>query len=75
MNELFSKGSEWRRWDLQVQTILDDGYIELKDYAEELKISHPNEWAKFIGVIGSEEEALKFDSKAYFYTDSTAHHR
>ncbi len=71
MNKTYSKGSVWRRWDLQVQTILDDGYIELKEYAEELKTSHSAEWESFIAVIGSEEDALKFDSKAYFYTDST----
>lgn len=71
MNEIYSKGSEWRRWDLQVQTILDDGYVELKDYAEDLKTSRSDEWESFIAVIGSEEDALKFDSKAYFYTDST----
>ena len=75
MNELFSKGSKWRRWDLQVQTILDDEYIELKDYAEELKISQPDEWRSFIDKIGSEEDALKFDSKAYFFTDSTDEER
>jgi predicted ATPase len=71
MNKTYSKGSVWRRWDLQVQTILDDGYIELKEYAEELKTAHSAEWESFIAVIGSEEDALKFDSKAYFYTDST----
>lgn len=56
---------------MQVQTILDDGYVELKNYAEELKTSHSEEWASFIGKVGSEENALKYDSKAYFYTDST----
>lgn len=71
MNDIYSKGSEWRRWDLQVQTILDDGYIELKEYSEELKKSHSAEWKSFIAKIGSEKDALKFDSKAYFYTDST----
>ncbi len=71
MSKLYPKGSEWRRWDLQVQTILDEGYIELKDYAEELKISDPKEWEAFITSVGSEEDALKFDSKEYFFTDST----
>lgn len=70
MNKLFPKGSEWRRWDLQVQTILDSGYVELKDYAEELKSSKPDEWRDFISLVGSEDEALKFDSKAYFFTGS-----
>ncbi|WP_460231546.1 TrlF family AAA-like ATPase [Aurantivibrio plasticivorans] len=54
-----------------MQTILDDGYVELKNYADELKTSHSEEWASFIGKVGSEENALKYDSKAYFYTDST----
>jgi ABC-type cobalamin/Fe3+-siderophores transport system ATPase subunit len=64
-----SKGSIWRKWDLQVQTILDDGYIELKDYYEDIKKLQPEKWAAFIGVSGSEENALKFDSKEYFYSD------
>lgn len=72
MREIYPKGSEWRRWDLQVQTILDDGYIELKAYANDLKKSHPTEWASFIASVGSEENALKFDSKDYFYTDCTS---
>ncbi|PCI54066.1 MAG: hypothetical protein COB36_11210 [Alphaproteobacteria bacterium] len=71
MNKLFLKGSEWRRWDLQVQTILDSGYVELKNYAEELKLLKPDEWKAFISLVGTEEDALKFDSKAYFFTDST----
>lgn len=57
---------------MQVQTILDDGYVELKDYAEELKSSNPEEWAVFISAVGSEADALKFDSKGYFYTDSSS---
>lgn len=71
MNIVYPKGSEWRRWDLQVQTILDDGYVELKDYAEELKLSNPEEWAMFVSTVGSEADALKFDSKGYFFTDSS----
>ncbi|RUO65405.1 hypothetical protein SAMN06297229_1192 [Pseudidiomarina planktonica] len=69
MDKEFARGSQWRRWDLQVQTILDDGYIELKDYAGELKASHPDEWAAFIAYAGTEEEVLKHDSKSYFFTD------
>ncbi len=56
---------------MQVQTILDDGYVELKDYAEELKASQPDEWESFVSKVGLEADALKYDSKAYFYTDST----
>jgi len=67
----YPKGSEWRRWDLQVQTILDDGYDELKNYAEGLKVSHPVEWSAFVDAVGSEEDVFKFDSKEYFYTVST----
>lgn len=70
MSKIYPRGSEWRRWDLQVQTILDDGYVELKDYADELKVSHPGEWNEFITSVGSEEDALKFDSKEYFFTSS-----
>ena len=33
----YPKGSTWRKWDLQTQTILDDNYIQLGDYSEELK--------------------------------------
>jgi len=69
VSKLYPKGSEWRRWDLQVQTILDDGYIELKKYAKDLKSSHSDEWATFISAVGSEADALKFDSKDYFFTD------
>lgn len=71
MSKSFPQGSQWRKWDLQVQTILDDGYIELKEYAEDLKRTNPDEWATFIETVGSECSALKFDSKAYFFTDST----
>lgn len=68
MNALYSKGSQWRKWDLQVQTILDDGYVELKDYFEELKIAHPEEWHSFVEKVGSEDDALRFDSKEYFFS-------
>ena len=70
MDNTFPKGSEWRRWDLQVQTILDEGYFELKSYAEEIKSNYPNEWKTFISAVGSEVEALRFDSKEYFFTST-----
>ena len=44
MTRMFSKGSEWRRWDLQVQTIIDDGYVELSTYSDALKAAKPVEW-------------------------------
>lgn len=64
----YPKGSEWRRWDLQVQTIIDDGYVELSKYSEELKVSHQPQWKAFTTSMGGEEYALKYDSKDYFYT-------
>jgi len=70
MNTIYPKGAEWRRWDLQVQTILDDGYVELKDYAQDLKQSRPDDWKKFVEAVGSESKAIKYDSKEYFFTDT-----
>ncbi|HCF4204951.1 TPA: hypothetical protein NID94_003989 [Pseudomonas aeruginosa] len=69
--ESYSKGALWRKWDLQVQTILDDNYVELSSYYEDLKQKHPDKWSAFVESVGSEELALKYDSKAYFYTDAT----
>lgn len=69
--ESYSKGALWRKWDLQVQTILDDGYVELASYYEDLKQKKPDQWNAFIASVGSEELALKYDSKAYFHTDAT----
>lgn len=62
----YPRGSEWRRWDLQVQTILDEGYTSLKDYSEALKASDPTRWSQYIAKVGGEPNALLFDSKAYF---------
>ena len=42
------KGSFWSKWDLQVQTILDDDYIQLKDYYTTIK---SNDEAKPIKCI------------------------
>ena len=67
----YKKGSEWRKWDLQVQTILDDNYIELRNYYQELKGNYPEKWDNFIAKVGSESDALKFDSKEYFYTEAS----
>lgn len=64
--ENFNKGSIWRVWDLQVQTILDDGYISLSSYADDLKSSQPDDWARYIAKVGGEENALLFDSIDYF---------
>jgi ABC-type lipoprotein export system ATPase subunit len=66
----FARGSTWRKWDLQVQTILDDGYVSLAEYTKELKDSHPSKWAELCALIGGEELLLKYDSKAYFFNDT-----
>ncbi|MEI6288133.1 MAG: hypothetical protein WCP18_00910 [bacterium] len=66
MNNIYPKGSEWRIWDLQTQTILDDDYITLGDYFEEIKSSNLSGWQQYIAKVGGEENALRFDSKAYF---------
>lgn len=62
----YPKGSEWRKWDLQVQTILDDSYISLSDYANALKEKESSRWEQFVRVVGGEANALLYDSKAYF---------
>lgn len=62
----YPKGSEWRKWDLQTQTILDDNYVPLSDYSEELKTANPTVWQQYIAKVGGEENALLYDSKAYF---------
>ena len=62
----YSKGSIWRKWDLQTQTILDDDYIPLKNYSEELKAANPTAWQQYIANVGGKENALRYDSKAYF---------
>lgn len=60
-------GSIWRIWDLQVQTILDDQYIELERYHAQLKVEQPDLWSQFIAKLGSEENALLYDSKKYVF--------
>lgn len=49
----YSRGSEWRKWDLQVQTILDDGYISIDKYWNELKKEFPEKCKELISVIGT----------------------
>ncbi len=66
MNKEESKGSVWRIWDLQVQTILDDGYIELEHYYKGLIKEDEEKWIHFISKVGGEVNALKYDSKKYF---------
>jgi len=69
MSSKYSRGSTWRKWDLQVQTILDDGYISIDAYADELKKSEPVKWKELCERIGSEELVKKYDSKSYFASD------
>jgi predicted ATPase len=66
----FPKGSEWRRWDLQTATIVDDDYVPLKTYADELKQTKPSEWQQYTTKVGGEASALLYDSAAHF-NDST----
>lgn len=62
----YPKGSIWRKWDLQIQTILDDGYVSLAQYSKELKKQNPLLWQEYITKVGGEANALLFDSKDYF---------
>ncbi|MDZ7660485.1 TrlF family AAA-like ATPase [Fodinibius sp.] len=61
------RGSVWRKWDLQVQTILDDGYVSLSNYYNDLKSRDLAKWDEFVNKVGGEENALKYDSKEYFF--------
>ncbi len=61
-----TRGSEWGKWDSQVQTILDDGYVSLSAYADDLKNQDEEKWDAFTAMVGGEENALLFDSKSYF---------
>ncbi len=61
-----SRGSVWRKWDLQVQTIVDDGYTSLREYYVKIKEEFPDKWQEYIDKVGGEENALLFDSKDYF---------
>ena len=54
MSKDFNKGSIWRVWDLQVQTILDDRYISLNDYYESLKLNDPTLWKSYTEKVGGE---------------------
>lgn len=60
------RGSEWGQWDLQVQTIIDDGYVSLDTYANDLKKEDSGLWNEYVGKVGGETNALLFDSRTYF---------
>ncbi|NLG02561.1 MAG: hypothetical protein GX567_01800, partial [Clostridia bacterium] len=66
MNNPYSRGSEWRKWDLQVQTILDDNYVSLDQYWTTIKSNNPAAWETYVAKVGGEDKALLYDSKAYF---------
>lgn len=63
--------SEWRKWDLQFQTILDDWYISIASYYDDLKTNNSEKLKLLVEKIGSEELIKKYDSKDYFFTDKT----
>lgn len=67
----YPRGSEWRKWDLQVQTILDDGYVSIDAYADDLKRAEPVKWQELCDRIGGEQLVKKYDSKTYFTSDPT----
>lgn len=66
----FSRGSEWRKWDLQVQTILDDNYISIYDYIDKIKSGYPDKYKLLVERIGPEKLIIKYDSKKYFFNDT-----
>ncbi len=68
--EIKQVGSVWGIWDLQIQTIIDGGYIELEKYYEVLKASDEKKWDAFTALVGSEQDALLFDSRQYFHQGS-----
>ena len=65
-NFQYPKGSVWRKWDLQVQTVLDDGYVPLASYCADIKVQNPVGWQKYTTKVGGEANAVLFDSKEYF---------
>lgn len=69
MSTKYNKGSEWRKWDLQIQTILDDSYKSIDEYYKDIKARNHEKWDILCNHLGSEQNVLKYDSKAYFFTD------
>ena len=66
----YPKGSEWRKWDLQVQTITDENYKSINTYYEKLKKTYPKKWEELCKKVGSEDLVIKYDSKSYFFSDT-----
>jgi ABC-type lipoprotein export system ATPase subunit len=69
MSSEYPRGSQWRKWDLQVQTIIDEGYISISEYADDLKAKNADKWTTLCNRLGSEELVKKYDSKSYFSSD------
>lgn len=67
-----NNGSTWRKWDLQVQTILDDRYVSISQYIDDIEINQPEKYQKLLEKIGTKELILKYDSKEYFFSDPVA---
>ena len=57
---------------MQLQTILDDDYVPLEQYFEKIKKVDLMGWQQYVAKIGGEENALLYDSKAYFNNSSIA---
>ncbi len=70
MSSKYPRGSEWRKWDLHAQTVLDDGYISIGQYLEEIKGISPEKYNELIRRVGTEDLVKKYDSKEYFFTDT-----
>lgn len=64
-----SRGSEWRKWDLQVQTIIDEGYVSIENYSDELKATQADKWNELCKRVGDEVLVKKYDSRPYFLSD------
>ena len=63
---IYPKGSEWRKWDLQTHTILDEDYVPLSKYSDAIKKKEPDLWKQYVAKVGGEQNALLYDSKAHF---------
>ena len=59
----YPKGSVWRKWDLQTQTILDDGYVSIDQYYEDIKKADPVRWKQYTDRVGGEKNELLYDYK------------
>ena len=63
---IYPKGSEWRKWDLQTHTILDEDYVPLSKYSDAINKKEPDLWKQYVAKVGGEQNALLYDSKAHF---------